>query len=151
MGIKDVYNKVKKEVDSNPRKCEICGKVETMEDLILKYDNGKFMCDDCMLKYYENEELEEQPEIEDPKEKEIRAITERINDFYGSDAMYYNVDSYAIAGHLHDHGCRIQQHAQWLKYGNKHTCSACGYNYWSNNDDFKYCPDCGAKMKGGME
>ena len=59
MNIKDIYKKVKKEVDSNPRKCEICGKVETMRDLILKYDNGKFMCDDCMLKYYENDEFEE--------------------------------------------------------------------------------------------
>ena len=106
---------------------------------------------ELILSEEEFEEDTSNKKIDDPKEKEIRDITERINDFYGSDAMYYDVDSYAIAGHLHDHGCRIQQHAKWLKYGNKHTCSTCGYNYWSNNDDFKYCPDCGAIMKGGKK
>lgn len=49
MSICDVYNKVKKEkeVDENPRVCDICGCVETMYNLMLKYDNGKIMCDDC--------------------------------------------------------------------------------------------------------
>ena len=47
MSIRDVYNKVKKEVDANPRVCEICGCVETMDNLMLKYDKGKIMCDDC--------------------------------------------------------------------------------------------------------
>lgn len=35
----------------------------------------------------------------------------------------------------------------WEKYGNKRTCSKCNYSYWGNNDEFNYCPDCGAKMK----
>lgn len=54
----DAYQKVKKEVESNPRKCEICGCVETIDNLILKYDNGKFMCDDCMLVYYKDDPVE---------------------------------------------------------------------------------------------
>ena len=152
MSIQDIYDRVKKEVDSQPRKCEICGKMESMDDLILKYDNGKFMCDDCMLEYYKNETLEEEPasqEINDPKEIEIRMITEAINEFYGSDAMYYNVDSYGIARHLYESSCKMQKQAHWIKEYNKHTCSACGYNYWTNNDDFNFCPKCGAKMKGG--
>ena len=38
---------------------------------------------------------------------------------------------------------------EWVKDNNKRTCSACGYFYLSNNDDFRYCPNCGSKMKGG--
>lgn len=50
------YNKVQKDLKTNPRKCEICGTVETMDNLILMYDNGKFMCDDCMFEFYKNAE-----------------------------------------------------------------------------------------------
>ena len=52
------YKKVQKDLKTNPRKCEICGIVETMDNLILMYDNGKFMCDDCMLDFYKSEEFE---------------------------------------------------------------------------------------------
>ena len=36
----------------------------------------------------------------------------------------------------------------WIKYGNKRTCQNCDYSFWSSGQEFKYCPDCGAKMKG---
>lgn len=52
------YKKLQKEVATNPRKCEICGCVETMDNLILKYDNGKFMCDECMIEFYKDEPIE---------------------------------------------------------------------------------------------
>lgn len=35
----------------------------------------------------------------------------------------------------------------WEKYGNKRTCSKCNFSYFTGDDGFKYCPDCGAKMK----
>ena len=35
----------------------------------------------------------------------------------------------------------------WGKYGNKRTCSKCNFSYFTGDDGFKYCPDCGAKMK----
>ena len=41
--------------------------------------------------------------------------------------------------------------AHWIKEHNKHTCSACSYTYWANNDNFNYCPNCEAKMKGYQE
>ena len=51
----DCYKKVKKEVMTSPRKCECCGCIETMDNLILKYDNGKFMCDDCAFIEYDDD------------------------------------------------------------------------------------------------
>lgn len=35
----------------------------------------------------------------------------------------------------------------WEKYGNKKTCSKCNFTYFSSDDGFKYCPECGTKMK----
>ena len=40
------------------------------------------------------------------------------------------------------------KHGKWKKSGNEKTCSACKFIYYSNNDDFNYCPNCGAKMDG---
>ncbi|MBQ9760125.1 MAG: hypothetical protein IJW16_02120 [Clostridia bacterium] len=41
-------------------------------------------------------------------------------------------------------------HAHWIKRGNEKICSApkCKFIYYSNNDDFNYCPNCGAVMDG---
>lgn len=41
--------------------------------------------------------------------------------------------------------------ARWIRRGNEMTCSKCKFIYYSNNDDFNFCPNCGAKMKGGDE
>ena len=35
---------------------------------------------------------------------------------------------------------------QWKKHGNEKACSLCKFIYYSNNDDFNFCPNCGAKM-----
>ena len=45
------------------------------------------------------------------------------------------------------------KHARWIRRGNEMKCSrkACGFIYYSNHDDFNYCPNCGAKMDGGNE
>lgn len=39
-------------------------------------------------------------------------------------------------------------YGRWQKSGNEKTCSVCKFIYYSNNDDFNYCPNCGAKMHG---
>ena len=41
-----------------------------------------------------------------------------------------------------------KQQGKWLKDNNKRVCSECAYIYYSNEDNFNYCPNCGAKMKG---
>ena len=40
------------------------------------------------------------------------------------------------------------KHSCWEKSNNKRTCKACGFFYYTNNDYFNYCPNCGAKMDG---
>ena len=38
------------------------------------------------------------------------------------------------------------KHGRWIKKNNKRHCSICNAIYFSNNDDFNYCFNCGAKM-----
>lgn len=52
--VKKAYIKVSKQIKENPRICELCGKKETIHDLILKWDNGMFMCSDCAFLYYKD-------------------------------------------------------------------------------------------------
>ena len=40
------------------------------------------------------------------------------------------------------------RHGEWRKRGNEKTCSNCAFIYYSNNDDWNYCPNCGATMDG---
>ncbi len=40
------FDSIIKEIKNNPRKCEVCGVIETPDNVILKWD-GKCMCDDC--------------------------------------------------------------------------------------------------------
>ena len=38
------------------------------------------------------------------------------------------------------------KHGEWKKRGNEKTCSVCKFIYYSNNDEWNHCPNCGAKM-----
>ena len=38
------------------------------------------------------------------------------------------------------------EHGEWIKKGNEKRCSVCGFIYYSNNDEWNFCPNCGAKM-----
>lgn len=58
MTIYDLIIEAQKNILAKPRTCEICGAKETLDNIMLKYDNGMIMCDDCMINYY-NEELNE--------------------------------------------------------------------------------------------
>ncbi len=40
------------------------------------------------------------------------------------------------------------KYGKWQKQGNEKKCSHCKFIYYSNNDDFNFCPNCGAKMDG---
>lgn len=40
------------------------------------------------------------------------------------------------------------KYGAWVKRGNEMKCSCCGFVYFSNNDEFDYCPHCGADMIG---
>lgn len=41
------------------------------------------------------------------------------------------------------------RYGSWIKRGNEKRCSRCDFIYYSNNDEWNYCPNCGAKMYGG--
>lgn len=43
------------------------------------------------------------------------------------------------------------KHAHWIRRGNEMKCSnpKCLFIYYSNKDDFNYCPNCGARMDEG--
>lgn len=66
------------------------------------------------------------------------------------DSRGCNLNSREIAEFLYNADYRKQSEGEWKKdrYGNTKSCSICG-----NTVTFisKYCPECGAKMKGGKE
>ena len=41
-------------------------------------------------------------------EEKAQKLTEMINDFFGTDAMYFGVDSHALAWHLIDNGVTLE-------------------------------------------
>lgn len=43
-----------------------------------------------------------------------------------------------------------EKYGKWIKKGNEKKCSACDFIYYSNNDEWRYCPNCGARMAGGV-
>jgi hypothetical protein len=45
---------------------------------------------------------------------------------------------------------RPVKRGHWIRRGNEMKCSnpKCQFIYYSNNDDFSYCPNCGADMRG---
>lgn len=43
------------------------------------------------------------------------------------------------------------RHGKWIKYkhskfGNELKCSFCDYSYFTDNTEYNFCPNCGAKM-----
>lgn len=123
-----------------------------------KSNNSDFKSNNFDVK--SNEELFKQALVEGlnrryDKDLQIAEMTETINDLYGADAMYYGVDSYGIATALYNAGYRKQSEGEWKVCGafdDFLKCSCCGYDYpWQTAIEHKFCPNCGAKMKGGEE
>lgn len=50
---------------------------------------------------------------------------------------------------------RYANHGRWKNYKDEHTCSVCDYSFcdeWYSDDDvYNYCPNCGARMDGEDE
>ena len=42
--------------------------------------------------------------------------------------------------------------AEWLSQNGEYVCSECGYEVWGSGisvmNEWKYCPNCGSRMKG---
>ena len=90
--------------------------------------------------------------------KQIEEMANAINEMDEPNAHYYGknmkeheafADCFTIAKHLYNAGYRKHSKGKWKKRGNEKTCSLCKFIYYSNNDEWNFCPNCGAKMKGG--
>ena len=48
-----------------------------------------------------------------------------------------------------------EQTAEWLSQNGEYVCSECGYEVWGSGisvmNEWKYCPNCGSRMKGDTE
>ena len=63
-----------------------------------------------------------------------------------------NCENHYKAEALYNAGYRKQKEGEWKKSKElypRYVCTAC--NHLFNNKSYKYCPHCGAKMKGGAE
>lgn len=86
------------------------------------------------------------------KNEQIKEMTEILKDYTKKNNIMASVVILeAYAEELYKANFCKQSVGEWVKDNNKRTCSLCGYLYYSNNDKFHYCPNCGAKMEGGTE
>lgn len=59
------------------------------------------------------------------------------------------ISSEDVADSLYNAGYRKHREGEWKKMYDKaprYVCTSCSHLY--NNKEYKYCPNCGAKMKG---
>lgn len=67
---------------------------------------------------------------------------------------YATVDCLITAENLHHIGYRKQRAGEWVTKGDifkSYHCSVCNYSVDYPKQKTTYCPDCGAKLKGGAE
>lgn len=89
------------------------------------------------------------------KEKQLIEIKECIDNVYGADCAYYDVDGFAIADEVYKAGFRKLPAGEWV-YKYKHEdiayCSNCNFYVQDKINNVAYCyhfcPNCGAMMKG---
>lgn len=79
-----------------------------------------------------------------PRQYASKEFSERYRD------MGIDIDLVGITTDLLNAGYRKQNEGEWKKIYDKaprYVCTSCNHLY--NNKEYKYCPNCGAKMKGG--
>ena len=86
---------------------------------------------------------------------EVTELIDIINDFFGCDAAYFDVNPYDFAKHLLSRGVKVNSATKpltgkWVKEcKNRYKCSNC--NTGRNTDTqlgWNFCPTCGTKMVG---
>ena len=91
--------------------------------------------------------------------KQIEELAEDILQEYTN--CYSEVDKEVLVKMIYNAGYRKQKEGEWIKHAASYECTACkeefsvdGYaeDYDPITDwDLHFCPNCGAKMKGGAE
>ena len=90
-----------------------------------------------------------------PREKQIEDMAKVIDESHWrieQDFTGCHINGTEIAEHLCEQGYLKQSEGKWKQAYNsfpRYVCTHCNHLY--NNKSFKYCPNCGAKMKGGAE
>ena len=84
------------------------------------------------------------------EDKEINELATEIYILFRSSPM-----SRALARHLYDKGWRKQSEGEWIERVNwagsiEYKCTACKETTF-HAQYYAFCPNCGAKMKGGAE
>jgi rubrerythrin len=92
------------------------------------------------------------------EEKQIEEKHELSVSIYMSGYGLLRKDSDDIAEQLYHEGYRKQSKGEWVFVNgdvgyDEYGCSVCGENvvFFDEENTYKYCPNCGAKMKGGAE
>jgi DNA-directed RNA polymerase subunit RPC12/RpoP len=95
------------------------------------------------------------------KEKQIEEMAKDIEDTCENKGCNeYRDCSKCRAEWLYELGYRKQSEGEWTKHLDEYDCeyakcSHCGEEYYDANGEdtidmfYKYCPNCGARMKGG--
>lgn len=84
--------------------------------------------------------------------EQIEEMTREIFDNFN--CRVYEDEAEQIAMHLYLAGYRKQSEGEWKVNGvyfKTLNCSVCDYTANSIYEKTNYCPNCGAKMKGGKE
>lgn len=84
-------------------------------------------------------------------EAEMLEIIEKSREEWSHDVTDHTENEYIREGLLNEGYCK-QKEGEWIKKYDKaprYVCSIC--NHLFNNKEYKYCPNCGAKMKGAED
>lgn len=69
---------------------------------------------------------------------------------FDEESVHFILDREKTAKRLCKMGYSKRSEGEWKKVAEKYpryACTSCNHLY--NNKEYKYCPNCGAKMKGG--
>ena len=93
---------------------------------------------------------------------EIYELLTRDCDNSCSECKFSSLDlclTHRISEEIYKAGYRKQSEGEWVKHTDEYdceyaTCSCCGEDYYDSTEDtidmfYNFCPNCGAKMKGG--
>lgn len=97
--------------------------------------------------------------MNDVKEKLIELLDTfpyELSDYIGDNKCFIVDNHIELADHLIANGVTMQKHGRWKILGQRtygggrcytHYCSECGQHGF---DDYKFCPNCIAKMDGDV-